>query len=214
MFNIIVLCSILIPSVIAYAFLERGYLKSRGPRESAGGQDDTEWTCGVPSWWKLIWKYVALHAFLHSMFWAVIVALIPYTVMSTSRIGDMGTGIEQYAFCLLYVGMVIGSEIVSFWRVSAEKSVWMMAMAVFIMFVLFLWITFDDTGFWKWEGANVFVVVLLCWMGLLYGVLVPTLMINIDEKFPDHSLKMNQWMNLIAAGSMFVFVWISYFIVD
>jgi len=213
-FYVIVLCSIIIPSLAAYTFLDHGYLREHRKRVVVAEDNDTQWTCGIPSWWKSIWKYVALYSYLFSCIWGVVAALVPYAMISTSPTGGMDTETEQYVFCMMYVGMVIGSVIVTVWRVSEEKTVWVLTFAVSILFALFLWITFDGNGLWKWEGANILVVVLVFWMGVIYGVLLPTLMINIDERYPTHSLKMNQWMSLVGTSSMLLFVWISYYVTE
>ena len=209
----IILFAILVPSAVAYVVLERGYLKNHRVHVMERN-DDTVWYFGLPSWWKLIWKYVALHAYLVTIIWVFDSALIPYAVISTSLSGGDNTDTEQYAFCLMYVGMVVGSLTVNFWRIDNDTTISILA-AVFTIFeVVFLWISLDDEVFWKWEGADILLVILLFWLGWGYGFLVPTLIVAVDEQNPSLSLIMNQYMSISTLVVMFVFVWIVYYCIE
>ena len=209
-FCVFVLGAILVPSLIAFTLLDRGYLKKYRDRV-LGGHVDTIWHCGVPAWWKLIWQYILLYSYLLAIVWSIDSPLIPYAVISTSMNGGDNTDTEQYVYCLMYVGMVLGTLFTTFWRVSRDQTITILTAVFTVLEGVFLWISLDSSGLWKWEGANVLLVMLLFVMGLLYGILIPTLIVNIDERYPSLSLIMNQYMSNVGLVMQFVFVWVAYF---
>ena len=212
-FWILILGAVAVPALIAFVLLDRGYLRIHRVRPLEGG-DESEWYLGVPTWWKLIWQYIALYSYLVTIIWVFDTALIPYAVISTSMSDGDNTDTEQYVFCLMYVGIVLGTLYVSFWRVSSDTTISILSLSFTVLECVFLWISADDSGLWKWEGANVLLVVLLFLLGCIYGVLIPTLIVNIDERYPSLSLIMNQYMSIVGLVTMFVFVWVAYFCIE
>ena len=214
-FYVILMGAILVPSMIAFLLLDCQYLKTRWiPAIELQSTDDTEWHFGIPSWWRLIWVYTAVYSYVVVAIWVFDAALIPYAVQSTAMDGGTNTDTEQYVFCLMYVGMVAGSLIVSFVRISDDFTVWIMTVVFTGLQAVYLWIACDTMDLWRWNGANIFLVIIIFLIGFIYGVLIPTLIINVDERYPQYSLKMNNYMSIIALILMFVFVWISYFVVE
>merc|ERR1719295_1050337 len=134
--------------MIAYILLDRGYLKIHRVR-AVEGLDDTVWYFGVPTWWKLIWQYIALYSYLVTTIWVFDTALIPYAVISTSMSDGDNTDTEQYVFCLMYVGIVLGTLYVSFWRVSSDTTISILSLSFTVLECVFLWISADDSGLWK-----------------------------------------------------------------
>ena len=114
---------------------------------------------------------------------------------------------------MMYLGMVVGSVVTTFWRISKDSTIWMLALDFSAMFAIFLWIAADD-GSWHWEGANIFLVILLFLIGICYGVLIPTLVVTVDEQYPQYSLVMNQVMSIVGIMSMFCFVWIALYCIE
>lgn len=62
----LILLAILIPSFIAYYTVDRGYLEEN---QISRHDDGTVYIYGIPTWWKLIWKYVALYSYLLVVTW-------------------------------------------------------------------------------------------------------------------------------------------------
>ena len=109
--------------------------------------------------------------------------------------------------------MVVGSVVTTFWRVNKDSTILVWTLWFSVMTAVFLWIAADD-GTWHWQGANIFLVILMFLIGICYGVLIPTLVVTVDEQYPQYSLVMNQVMSIVGLLSMFCFVWIALYCIE
>ena len=145
--------------------------------------------------------------------WVFVRAAVPFAVQSTSWDSDANEETEQYVITVSLVGVVLGSLIAMFVRIDNDWYIWGLMLFYVILVAIFMWIAFDTAGLWKWKGSNVFIVVLVFCMRFVDGLVAPTLFANIDRRYPNESLKMNQWINFGSTITMFVGVWISFFLI-
>ena len=142
---------------------------------------------------------------------------IPYAAINTAMGGGDNSKTESYCYCLSYVGCALGSATVMFVReriIGNDQIIWGMILFYTALAGVFLWIATDDSGLWQWEGANEFLVVIVFVMRYIDGFVCPVLWINIDTRYKSTSLKMNQWLTVVALIVQFCCVWIAYFLID
>jgi len=201
-----------IASMLAFLYLDRAYLEEYSVKRSiAGSHNNNAW--GIPVWWEEIWKYVALYSLITLITWVFVRAAIPFAVLSTSTYDTDDTQTEQYVITISLVGVVLGSVTALWFRVDNDWYIWNLALFYSFCVTLYIWIAFDSSGLWKWKGANILVVILVFAMRFSDGFIAPTLFANIDRRYPNCSLKMNQFMSLISTITMFFGVWISFFLI-
>lgn len=200
-----------IASFIAFYLLDRNYLAEHDhTKETTPSSNEF----GVPYWWKAIWKYVALYSLITLVTWVFVRAAIPYSVLATSTDSSDNTQTEQWVITISLVGVVLGSAIALWVQVDNDQHIWNLSLFYIILLVLFFWIAFDKTGLWKWDGANILVVVIVFFMRLTDGFLSPVMYSNIQTRYPEVGFRMNQWMGVVSTFSMFVGVWLSFFVLE
>lgn len=169
----------------------------------------------APTWWREVWRFAALNAYIQVVTWVFIRSSIPFAVRNVSpEEKGQNTVIEQYSIGLSLVAVLIGSTVSNFVGIRQNKyfMVWIVLYSVFA--VVFLMIAVNDSGLWVFWGSEEFVVVLVVCMRLIDGYLSPLIYQNVAREHPKTAHERNQWISATAAAAAFVGVWITYLFVQ
>eukprot|EP01084_Bolivina_argentea_P306357 529390_1 len=169
----------------------------------------------LPIWWKKIWKFAVLNAYIQLITWVFIRSTIPFAVRNASPESEgENTQIEQYAIELSYVAVLLGSALSIFIGIKQNKYFWYLIGIYSIFALIFLFISVDDDGLWVFWGSSGFVVVLVFLMRFIDGYISPLIYQNIARDYPNKAHEMNQWLSATAAIAAFIGVWITYLLVQ
>ena len=169
----------------------------------------------VPVWWRKIWRFATLNAYIQLVTWVFIRSSIPFAVrnVSSEEKGE-NTQVEQYAIGLSLVAVLAGSTVSIFIEIKQNKyfTYWI---AVYSLFALvFLVVAVSDNGLWVFWASEAFVVILVVCMRFIDGYLSPLIYQNVAIQYPETAHEMNQWISATAAVAAFVGVWITYLLVQ
>lgn len=172
-------------------------------------------TMKLPVFWKDIWHFAAINAWIQFCSWIAICLLIPYTAKHGAIKGNVTDITQRFALELGYLATFIGSAIAMFIQdVSINIiKISLVVFSILSMLVFFVAIYDDIARTISLFKNSVFVVIVVCAIRMIDGFISPMIFKKIANEHADTSEAIIRWISAIQQAILFVGLWLMWIFV-